>query len=311
MTTISKQKDFHWQGRIDEGDASRLHQKIRQGKLLPRNNCKNIALLGFCSDEGVRRNGGRPGAKEGPNAIRQALCNKVLHESVGLVDMGDVICESDLESAQHDVAKKVSQAQALGFKTMLLGGGHEIAFAHFKGLHEAYADHKIGIINIDAHLDVRPLIDGKGSSGTPFLQAYNHCKSSQTEFAYLALGIQPQANTPSLFDTMNTIGGHYAFASDMMAERHLENTLQKTEHFVDTCDKIYVTICLDAFSASIAPGVSAPQSLGLTADYVLPILNFLKKQEKIIAIDVAELNPKFDADNKTANLAADLLVYLL
>ncbi len=73
-------------------------------------------------------------------------------------------------------------------------------------------------------------------------------------------------------------------------------------------EKIYLTICLDVFAFPFAPGVSAPQPLGIMPSQAFPILEQLFRSGKVISFDIAELNPKFDRDQMTAALAAQLLL---
>ena len=115
-----------WTGRVDAADgpsALRWHQMVKP--LTP--GCQaGIALIGFACDEGVRRNGGRVGAKDGPRAIRQALANLAWHQDRPVYDAGDVRCDDqDLEGAQSRLAEVVSGALAAGHRPLVLGGGHE------------------------------------------------------------------------------------------------------------------------------------------------------------------------------------------
>ena len=65
------------------------------------------------------------------------------------------------------------------------------------------------------------------------------------------------------------------------------------------------------FNAAIAPGVSAPQALGLEIWQVLPLIRHIIASKKVVAIDIVELNPGLDLDNKTANLAANIIYDIL
>ena len=73
----------------------------------------------------------------------------------------------------------------------MLGGGHETAYGIYLGY--VAAGLPVGIVNIDAHLDVRPLIDGKGHSGSPFRQAMEHPTQPLPGNRYVCLGAQPHA----------------------------------------------------------------------------------------------------------------------
>lgn len=300
--------EFEWRGREDKGDTSRVWQRVQPRKPpLPPEERRNLdlILLGYASDEGVRRNKGRLGASDGPNAIRQALCNKVLHPNIAIRDLGDIHCkDADLNASQRQLSQTVSEAIQSNFFPVLLGGGHDIAYAHFMGLHAAHPSKNIGIINIDAHFDVRA---GEPSSGTPFLQIARHLQSSNKPFNYLCLGAQMHSNTPTLFETMATINGKYVLAENIQSP----SSAQILQSFMQPLDAIYLTICLDAFSSAIAPGVSAPQSLGIFPFQIQHIFNAIIQSSKLIALDVAEMNPHFDRDNQTANLAADLIASIL
>jgi formiminoglutamase len=87
----------------------------------------------------------------------------------------------------------------------------------------------------------------------------------------------------------------------------IELIYEKIEKFISDKDFLYVTVCLDVFSAAYAPGVSALNGLGIYPTIVSDLVQFVAKSGKVIAFDVAELNPKFDYDGRTARLAASLI----
>jgi formiminoglutamase len=76
---------------------------------------------------------------------------------------------------------------------------------------------------------------------------------------------------------------------------------------LEKSDNVYLSLCLDVFAAAIAPGVSAPQALGLTPWQIIPALRQLAVSNKVISLDVVELAPNFDLDQRTAKLAALLI----
>ena len=133
-----------WRGRVDraEGpDALRWHQVVQPAAAAT---APGIALLGFACDEGVRRNFGRPGAEEGPAALRRALGNLAWHGGPPLLDAGDVTCAGgDLEGAQERLAAEVAALLRAGHRPIVLGGGHETAWGSFLGLATARPDSRI------------------------------------------------------------------------------------------------------------------------------------------------------------------------
>lgn len=300
-----------WKGRSDGPNAKRWHEVISALDLREDQSplSKGIALLGFACDEGIRRNQGREGAKEGPNAIRQALASVPWHcEGKGFYDSGDIVCHSgQLEEAQQALAKAVSALIRRGLKPILLGGGHEIAWGHYQGLQLAFPKENIAIINFDAHFDMRPLLEnGKGSSGTSFLQIYNSCLKEKLKFDYTCLGIQTVSNTTALFKVAEEAKVKVVTAEEFFAKGSAAG-LEAVKEVVKRYDRIYLTVCLDVFAAPFTPGVSAPQPLGIFPGHIIPALRYLASSGKVVGYDIAELSPPLDQDGRTAKLAAQLI----
>ncbi|WP_347158627.1 formimidoylglutamase [Pontibacter chitinilyticus] len=305
-----------WKGRTDAQDGPlglRWHQVVQLLDLsqeVPLVKAEHVAFafLGFCCDEGVRRNQGRVGAAAGPAALRSAMASFAYHlpEYASLLDAGDVLCTNqNLEEAQAQLGKKVALLLQQGYRPLVLGGGHEIAFGHFLGLEQATASQRLGILNFDAHFDLRSY-DKQASSGTPFLQIATRQHAHVTPFIYNCLGIQEHANTRILFQTADQLGVQYALAEDMQQNK-LPLFIEELQDFLAEVDHVYVTIDLDVFTASCAPGVSAVNALGLSPEVVLPLLKQMAQSGKLLSIDIAELNPAHDIDHRTAKLGASLL----
>lgn len=303
----------YWQGRQDSLPNERYFQKISLVNLLnntPVEIGNSHVFLGFCSDTGIKRNLGSLGAKEGPFTLRKQLAKLACHNNHNYIDIGNIQCTDDnLEQAQDDFAELISYCHQNRCKTIAFGGGHEIAWAHFLGLNSHYS--QIGIINLDAHFDLRPLpATNFGTSGTPFLQIKDHCRQLNKSFNYCCLGIQPHANTPSLFQTALDLGVSYLTAEAIHTST-LTTQFEFLNQFIAEQSAIYLTICLDAFAESAAPGVSAPQPLGLLPSQAIPLLKYIIQSGKVVSLDIAELSPALDLDYKTARLAAFILAELL
>lgn len=303
--------DYQWTGRQDGTTTEhlRIHQIIS-----PVNPQKpGVTLVGFASDEGVARNNGRVGAKEAPNLIRAQLAGLPIHQPTQLYDAGTVACEAhDLEGAHQQLSNAVSGLLAQNHFPIVLGGGHEVAFGSFSGLFDYVQTHqpgqKIGIINFDAHFDLRE--NDVASSGTPFLQAANLSGQHQQPFHYLCLGVAEHANTAVLFQRADALGCEYVLDHDM-TERNLADIQAKIDAFIKQVDVLYVTIDLDVFPYYQAPGVSAPAPLGVDLRLVQTLLKHIVASDKVAVFDVAEYNPKFDQDHHTAKLAAFLIYQVI
>ncbi|HEX9390766.1 MAG TPA: formimidoylglutamase [Usitatibacteraceae bacterium] len=295
-----------WQGRVDSEEgplARRWHDRVQP---LQSGAAKGIVLLGFACDEGVGRNQGRTGAREGPLAIRRALANLAWHHDGPVYDGGDVYCEGhDLEGAQTELARQLGHALDAGHFPLVFGGGHEVAFGSFMGL-ARHAESKkqnprIGIVNFDAHFDLRA--GSRGNSGTPFRQIADACIARGTSFSYLVFGISELANTDALFHRARELGVQWRTDEECARESpaNLRDTLLQ---FADKVDWLYLTVCLDALPAGVAPGVSAPAAFGIELKVVEALIDAAKTTRKLKLADIAELSPAFDPDGRTARVAA-------
>lgn len=270
---------------------------------------KGIAILGYACDEGVKRNHGRVGAIHGPDAIRKQFGKLPNHlaPEISLWDVGTIDCmEGDLEETQNTLSLTVKKLLDSGIFPIILGGGHDIAYGTFNGIREHHGNSKsIGIINFDAHFDLRATVNGN-TSGTPFYQIAKDCEKEDIPFHYLCLGIREDANDSALFTTAKELDVKFILRETFRIEFHNEIKAW-IKAFIKNVDAVYVTIDLDGFSSAYAPGVSAPSPMGFTPDVVLASLKTIISSGKLAALDIAELNPEFDIDNQTARLAASLI----
>ncbi len=272
-----------------------------------------VAILGFCCDEGVRRNQGRVGASAAPAALRQIMGSFADHlpEGTELYGCGDVFCPNQkLEEAQAQLGRKIHQLLSRGYKPVVLGGGHETAYGHFLGIQKSLPPGKtLGIINFDAHFDLRSYAQ-QSSSGTPFLQIAHELQKTEQSFHYLCLGIQEYGNTRKLFQTANELGTTFVTAQEMM-DPASSSAQTKLQDFLATVDHVFLTIDLDVFAAAFAPGVSAPNAMGITPYLAQPLLQTIVTSGKLFSAEVVELNPTVDQDNRTARLAASLIYQMV
>ena len=326
MNLLLNQRDLYirgdqavWKGRIDgeQRDWMRWHQLMECTDLLVDPNLnQSVVFLGFCSDEGVARNQGRMGAKDGPGAIRNVLANLPVHFSseLQLKDAGDILLkDSDLESAQLALGYAVSSILKAGGFPVVLGGGHEVTYGHYLGIKDFVADggHKVGIINLDAHLDMRALVGGQGNSGTGFYQIEADRESMGQSFHYMAIGIQEISNTSGLINYAKSKHTQIIERRDLVPGK-LNAIKEQIEVFASQVDYIYLTVDLDAFAAPYAPGVSALAFNGIVPDDLFfDLYSAIMGLPNLRSMDIAELNPYFDIDARTAKLAADLIFKFL
>ena len=302
---------FEWKGRDDPEDgekAKRWHHIVRsEGS----SDCL-AGLVGFACDLGVQRNKGRIGAEGGPDAIRGALTNMAWHGQDGLVrDYGNVMVDKSLSpslrEAQNLLGEKVTQALYAHQKAVVLGGGHETAVGSFKGLLGYLDDHPgktVGIINLDAHLDLRkPGGDGI-SSGTPFFQIHELLEERGQVMKYLCLGVAEISNTQALFDRSNEWGVQYMLDRELRPHL-LSSVYEKIDHFLEGCDVLYLSVDLDVLPHWQMPAVSAPAPYGVGLDVLVDIIDYLSRHNiEWPLTDIVEFNPNYDHDEAGAKVAA-------
>ncbi len=307
-----------WTGRAADPETY-WYQVVRLAhldELPPASTEACYAFLGYACDEGVRRNQGRPGAAEGPDILRYMLARLPVHfgSQVQLWDTGNIRCaERNLEGAQKALGDGVCHLLRSGYRPILLGGGHDMAFGHYLGIRkflgEDPAEKRLAILNLDAHFDMR-VPQPEPNSGTPFFQIAQRERSLGNPFLYLVAGIQKAGNTRVLYQTASHWGVKYAERENILRapETFLVETLPS---FLENVDALYVSIDLDVLSAAYAPGVSAPSPWGISPDFMLEVIDRVKDSGKLLSVDIAEFNPQYDLDGRTARLSAQLIQQIL
>ncbi|MCP2678878.1 formimidoylglutamase [Maricaulaceae bacterium NA33B04] len=297
-----------WTGRSDPEDgpgALRLHHLV--GPVAHR------GLMGFACDAGVARNKGRIGAKDAPDAIRKAMANLSADDQATVfTDLGTVAVEGDdLEAGQALLTQSLQEPLSQMKRVLVLGGGHETAFASYSALAQAFADHSIGIINLDAHLDLRAVGEAGPSSGTPFhqIRALN-----PDRFDYLCLGMAEESNTTAIKDRARDWG--VQIVSDRQVNADITTGLEAISDLIARNDLVYLTIDMDVLPHFAAPGVSAPAARGVALEHVEAFIDHVLAEVQagkaaLPLADIVEVNPRFDQDGATARTAAVLARTLL
>lgn len=306
-----------WQGRSDNPPASCFFQIVYMLDLLktkPANPTHmTFGILGFSCDEGIRRNQGRIGAGEGPNAIRGALAElPIQKQNVECYDVGNIMCiDGNLEAAQAALGEVIALLFQHGIIPIIIGGGHELAWGHYQGIARSYPDKNLGIINFDSHFDLRSLsLNNEGHSGTSFLQIAEAHRLAKRRFDYNCVGVQHAANIRQLFDTAKKYKTHVIWA-DELHQGLVEKTVDFIDRVIDQNEIVYVSLCLDVFASPYAPGVSETQPLGLHPWHIIPLIRQLAASGKVISYDIAEMSPRYDIDQSTAKLAAAIIYELI
>lgn len=275
-----------------------------------------VGIVGVPTDEGVKRNGGRVGAKDAPDAIRAEFYKRTPFvigkekspSSVPVFDFGNIKIGKTLEETHNRLSETVQTLVAAGIVPIVLGGGHDIAYPNFVGFSSGKKN--VGVINIDTHLDFRKPIP-KRNSGTSFRQMLDHPSSALNAMNLVEVGIQSFANAADHYSELVERGATVFSLRDVRNEGVTKTLDLAYELATASVDSLYVSFDMDVVHSADAPGVSAPLPTGFTAEEFLTAALFAGKRRKTKLIDIVELNPKFDVDARTAKLAALSMMYFL
>lgn len=224
----------------------------------------------------------------------------------GVYDAGDIEpAPGDDATALAETHRRVSEAVAaivrLGLMPIGIGGGHDLTFPfvralvgqpagrHASTMASERSPSRLGLVFLDAHLDVRP----EPGSGMAFRRLIEDC------------GVGPVVNIG--FNPLANARGHVAWF-----EAHggrIEPDVPSTWPLADTPQ--FVSVDLDCLEAPAAPGVSAPNPAGLRVPEVARLLHHAGRNPNVQGADFMELNPAFDPDGRTARTAAHLLMSFL
>lgn len=299
---------FNWTGRNDPEDgveAKRWHHVVNS-----RNDTDSIGIIGFACDLGVERNKGKVGASKAPEILRGALANLAWHGKGNIIDYGTIRTHNEgidsLNTAQISLGEKVSEIIQKAGKAIVLGGGHETAVGSYLGL-EQFKTKRIGILNLDAHFDIRLIGENGISSGTPFTQIREMRIQESQEFHYMVLGISRTGNTKALFDRADEWGVRYIEDKDL-THNSLSVTLKAIDEFLATIDVLYLSLDLDVLPHWQMPAVSAPSGYGVDIGIIERIIERIGTSNINWPLsDVVEFNPTLDTNSCAAKTAARLI----
>jgi len=274
----------------------------------------DVAVVGAPYDFGTQW---RPGARFGPRAIREASTLfafghagaydheddvTYLGEGTRIVDIGDAdIVHTDSEQSHARIEDAVRATRAAGALPVVMGGDHSINIPCIR----AFADHgPIHILQIDAHLDHVDERHGvRHGHGNPMRRA-----AEQDHVTGLSqIGIRNVSSTAK-----DGYEDARAMGSDILSVRQIRalGVAAVVDRIPADAD-IYLTIDIDGFDPSIAPGTGTPSHGGFLYYEVLEIIAAVAKRQRIVGIDLVEVAPDYDQTGGTAILAAQLLLNVI
>ena len=274
----------------------------------------DVAILGAPFDGGTQW---RSGARFGPRAVREAStlfsfghAGAYDHEddaiylpgSVRIVDMGDAdIIHTDTEGSHRNIEAGVRAALAAGALPVVIGGDHSVNIPCIRAFD---GQGPIHILQIDAHLDFVDERHGvRHGHGNPMRRAAE--KDYVTGLTQV--GIRNVSST-----AREGYEDARARGADILSVRQARALgAERLAARIPEGARLYITIDIDAFCPSIAPGTGTPSHGGFLYYEVLERLQQVARRHEVVGIDLVEVAPDYDPTGSTAILAAQVLLNLL
>ena len=270
----------------------------------------DAVLVGEPFDRGVV---GRTGAAQAPHAIREALAGVKTHHFDGhgvgtvgdagdaylAVDSGDELPETtrDLQRHLRVVAGAVHDGDSF---PVFIGGDNSLTYANCLPL---LAEGTLGVVNLDAHLDVREVRED-ATSGTPYRQLFGAGLD-----AYACVGARHFETSSEYADYVRDRGG--VVVTSETVGRDVDGAAERALAAMGDVDRVYLSLDVDALDATAAPGVSAPTPGGLTTRECFRLCSLLARAERLAGFEVVECSPPLDRDGRTVDAAARAIAHVL
>lgn len=275
----------------------------------------DVAVLGIPYDMGTQY---RAGARFGPRAIREASTlfsfghgGAYDHEDdeiylpldeVRIVDVGDAdIVHTDTVKSHANAEFAVRKILEAGALPVVLGGDHAVNIPCIRAFRERGPIH---ILQIDAHLDFVDIRHGVTEGhGNPMRRAADEPHVT----GFTQLGIRNVSSTArDGYDDARSRGSNILSVRQVRA-MGAAGVLAT----IPAGARVYVTIDIDGFDPSIAPGTGTPSHGGFQYYEVMEILQGLAKAHEVVGIDCVEVAPAYDPSGITGFLAAQVLLNFL
>lgn len=248
----------------------------------------------------------RAGSRWAPDAMRKVSYNfeAYVHdfgvdlERVPIHDMGN--CETSV-GVGDTLAETCALTKGIvnaGKVPIMMGGEHSLTYACV----EAFRG-KVGVVVLDAHLDLRKEYRGA---------KHNHaCVSrhiiEELTDRYVALGVR--SGTQEEWAFVRDHPELKFYTADDICRRGIDAVLKEVDAYFSGCDRIYLSLDMDAVDPAYAPGLGTPEPFGITPRDVRAVVGGLAP--KAAGFDIVEIAPEYDCGEITAVLGAKLIRYFI
>ena len=282
----------------------------------------DIAIIGAPVDMGVV---GRPGARYGPRAIRQAdywpkpaKLSNLYHlnlevfplKEMNVVDFGDANCPpSSLEKSHEAIEKKVTEALDADTIPIVLGGDHSVTWPSATAVAKKYGYGNVGMVHFDAHADTRESSYGDVliGHGSPMRRLIESGAIPGKNF--VQIGLRGPWPPPVDQKWMKDQGMRWHLMAEI-EKKGFDSVLEMAiSEALDGPDKLYISVDVDVMDPAFAPGTGTPEPGGITSLELLRAIREIVLSKGMVAMDVVEVAPMYDQPGDITAQAAHRCVY--
>ncbi|MFS0865488.1 formimidoylglutamase [Fredinandcohnia sp. 179-A 10B2 NHS] len=254
-------------------------------------------------------------AADAPKTIRAALASYSTfsgerncdYDDVRILDFGDVETHpTNLEETTERLYISVKEMVHTNScqRYILLGGDHGVSFPSIRAFQEMFG--RVGIIQWDAHHDVRNLEDGGRTNGTPFRSLLEGGFVKADDL--VQIGIRDFSNAKYYHNYANE-KGIVVYTMDDVEQQGIVPIIQnELNRLANQVDFIYLSVDMDVVDQAFAPGCPAIGPGGLTSRELLSSITAAATHPKVKAMDIVEIDPSKDVRDITSRLAAHAML---
>jgi formiminoglutamase len=258
------------------------------------------------------------GAAFAPSTIRSMLSSYSTYSieenidlgDIQITDFGDIVMHpTDIVKSQNRIKETIEQLVTANRETfwIVLGGDHSISYPAISGFQKHWG--KVGIIQFDAHHDLRNLEDGGPTNGTPFR---NLIESDTINGRHLIqIGIRDFANSKAYTDYGKQQGVTIYTMKDVRSREMKDIIAESIQQLEKEVDAVYVSVDMDVLDQAFAPGCPAIGPGGMDSQSLFEAITFLGEKEIVKALDIVEIDPMMDFRDMTSRTAAWVILQFL
>jgi agmatinase len=244
----------------------------------------------------------RAGSRWAPDEMRKVSYNFETYipefdvdlTNVPVHDMGDIDTYASVDDTLEEVYMVTKGIVNAGKIPIMIGGEHSLTYPCVKAF-----GGKVGFVVMDAHLDLRPEYRGI---------KYNHACVSRHVIEdladkYVTIGVRSGPKEEWSF--VRDHPEYKFYTADDVCGKGINAILREINEYLSDCDRIYLSLDMDAVDPSYAPGLGTPEPFGITPRDVRTVIRSLAP--KAVGFDVVEIAPEYDSGAITSVLGAKLI----